>query len=66
MELQKQHREALINQLEKANDEKILTELIMSKKKDNDFDGWHEIRLFMVLQKIKLIEQSLINNEIDF
>jgi len=66
MELKKQHREALINELEKANDEKILAELIISKKKDNELDCWHDMRLFLALQKIKLIEQSLINNEIDF
>ena len=66
MELTKQHREALINELEKAKEEKDLAELVIRNKTDNHLDGWHDIHLFMAQQKIKLIEQSLIDNEIDF
>jgi hypothetical protein len=66
MKLEKQHREALINELEKAKEEKDLAELVIRNKKDDHLDGWHDIRLFMAQQKIKLIEQSLIDNQIDF
>lgn len=66
MELTKQHREALINELEKAKEDKDLAELVIRNKKDDHLDGWHDIHLFMAQQKIKLIEQSLIDNEIDF
>ena len=66
MELTKQHREALINELEKAREEKDLTELVIRKRKDDYLNEWNDIRLFMAQQKIKIIEQSLINNEIDF
>lgn len=66
MKLENQHREALIDELGKAKEEKELAELFIKKKTDNDLDGWYDIRLFMAKQKIKLIEQSLINNKIDF
>jgi hypothetical protein len=66
MELTKQHREALINELDKAKEEKELAELVIRNKTDDHLDGWHDIRLFMAQQKIKLIEQSLIDNQIDF
>jgi hypothetical protein len=66
MELTRRHREALINELEKAKEQKDLAELVIRKKGDDHLDGWHDIRLFMAQQKIKLIEQSLIDNQIDF
>lgn len=66
MKLEKQHRKALINELDNAKEEKELAELVIRNKADDDLDGWHDIRLFMAQQKIKLIEQSLIDNQIDF
>lgn len=66
MKLEKQHREALINELDNAKEEKELAELVIRNKTDDNLDGWHDIRLFMAQQKIKLIEQSLIDNQIDF
>lgn len=66
MKLEKQHREALIDELGKAKEEKELAELFSKNKTDNDLDGWYNIRLFMAEQKIKLIEKSLIDNQIDF
>jgi hypothetical protein len=66
MKLVKQHREALINELDKAKEEKDLAELVIQNKTDDHLDGWHDISLFMAQQKIKLIEQSLIDNQIDF
>jgi hypothetical protein len=66
MKLEKQHREALIDELGKAKEEKELAKLFIKNKTDNDLDGWYNIRLFMAEQKIKLIEKSLIDNQIDF
>lgn len=66
MKLEKQHREALINELDKAKEEKELAELVIRNKTDDHLDGWHDIRLFIAQQKIKLIEQSLVDNQIDF
>ena len=66
MKLEKQHREALINELDKAKEEKELAELVIRNKTDDNLDGWHDIRLFIAQQKIKLIEKSLIDNQIDF
>lgn len=66
MKLEKQHREALINELDKAKEEKELAELVIRNKTDDNLDGWHDIHLFMAQQKIKLVEQSLIDNQIDF
>lgn len=66
MKLEKQHREALINELDRAKEEKELAELVIRNKTDDHLDGWHDIGLFMAQQKIKLIEQSLIDNQIDF
>ena len=66
MKLEKQHREALINELDNAKEEKELAELVIRNKTDDNLDGWHDIHLFMAQQKIKLVEQSLIDNQIDF
>ena len=66
MQLEKQHREALINALNRAKEDKELAELVIQNKKDNNLDGFHDIHLFLAEQRIKLIEQSLIDNEIDF
>ena len=66
MKLEKQHREALIDELGKAKEEKELAELVIRNNTDDHLDGWQEIRLFMAQQKIKLIEKSLIDNQIDF
>ena len=64
MKLEKQHREALINALDNAKSEKELAELVIRNKKDDNLDGFNDIHLFLAQERIKLIEQSLINNEI--
>ena len=66
MELQKQHREALINELQKAKEDKELQELCLNKRDNDHLIGWWEIHIFLAKERIKIIEQSLINNEIDF
>lgn len=67
MELTKQHRQSLLSELEKAKEDKELQVLCIKENKDNDhLIGWFEMNQFLAEQRIKLIEQSLIDNEIDF
>jgi hypothetical protein len=70
MELQKTHRQNLLWALQEAKEE-----LQTNKDCLNDLQNGEdhrclipsfEISLFLSQQKIKLIEQCLINNEIDF
>jgi len=70
MELNKNHREALINELEKAKED-LGTQTrglqnAKAKTEDNHLIEWFEIGMFLAEQRIILIEKSLINNEIDF
>lgn len=64
MTLTKQHREALLSELQKAKDDKDLQEACL--RDSTHLKGWFEIHIFLAEQRIKLIESSLIDNEIDF
>jgi len=70
-ELNENHREALLNILERCN-EKIqqLNYSINSHHVKNDDDesfiDWRNMDLFLEIEKKKLIEKSLIDNKIDF
>jgi len=66
MTLEPQHREALITELNKAKEEYILGKDLNMLNATEDFRKWSDIKLFLLLKKIELIEESLINNEIDF
>ena len=66
MTLNNNHREALLNELQKAKEDKELQELCLNKREDDHLIGWYEIHIFLAEQRIKLIEKSLIDNEIDF
>jgi len=66
MTLEPQHREALITELNKAKEEYILGKDINQKNTTEDYQKWSDIKLFLLLKRIELIEESLINNEIDF
>ena len=66
MELKKDHRQALIAKLQECKEQKELITFYLKNKTDNEFDQLREIDMFIVDQTIKLIETSLINNEIDF
>jgi hypothetical protein len=66
MLLDSQHREALLGELNKAKEDKELRELCMKERKDDHLKGWWEIHIFLADERIKLIEKSLIENEIDF
>lgn len=69
MELEKIHREAFISELQKARAEKEILETCLIKhqeKNDKNVVEFNHIELFLLNNKIQLIEQSLIDNEIDY
>jgi len=66
MELTKQHREALLKELTIAKEDRRLQVLCLENDEQKDLKQWFEISLFLAEQRIKLIEQSLIDNEINF
>jgi len=66
MTLEPQHREALITELNKAKEEYILGKDLNMLNATEDFRKWSDVKLFLLLKRIELIEESLINNEIDF
>jgi len=66
MQLEKQHRECLINELQKAKEDKELNQSLLTNKESLNLTSWWEIHIFLAEQRIKLIEKSLIDNEIDF
>lgn len=66
MTLDKDHREALITELNKAKEEFNLAYQIDFKNTTEDFQKWSEIKKFLLSKRIELIESSLISNEIDF
>jgi hypothetical protein len=68
MELTKGNREALIEELDESKKElQICNELIEyhQEKENKRMLEYCEIDLFLIEQKIKLIETALINNEIE-
>jgi hypothetical protein len=66
MDLNKNHRECLLNELTKAKEDHENQTTANNKRKDDHLKEWFEMGIFLAEQRIKLIEQSLINNEIDF
>ena len=67
MKLEKEHRESLIWRLEKLKEEIEITESIIEKSDDRcQFKKHRDIDLFLLKEEKKLIEKSLIDNEIDW
>lgn len=66
MELNKSHRECLLRELSKAKEDLEIRNLCLKNRKDNFLKDWYEINIFLAKKRIELIEQSLIDNEIDF
>lgn len=70
MQLNKNHRESLLTELEKVKEEielgKSAQNTSNSEYYTEHFKDWQNIRLFLLQEKVKLIEKSLIDNEIDF
>lgn len=66
MELNKKHRECFIDELQKAKEDLELQQhCLETSKLENLKERW-EIHIFLAQQRVRLIEQSLIDNEIDF
>lgn len=61
------HRETFLSELEKAQDDVKTAKSLLDKSVQGSPDGhtW-EARHFLALQKVELIKQSLIANEIDY
>jgi hypothetical protein len=59
MELNKHHRESLLFELQKAKENLELEKVCLSKEE-------FEIQCFLSMERIRLIEKSLIENEIDY
>lgn len=66
MQLNKNHRESLLNELIKAKDELDLGKSLNRKNQIEAFCDWQDMKLFLLQERVKLIEKSLIDNEIDF
>lgn len=66
MELTKQHREALLTQLDEAEKDLELAKSLFGKGENSELSEWFEIGHFLAIEKIKTIKNSLIQNEIDY
>ena len=66
MQLNKNHRESLLNELIKAKDELDLGKSLNRTNQTDDFIDWQDMKLFLLQERVKLIEKSLIENEVDF
>ena len=67
MQLEKEHRQALLNELEKSREKRITAKNLLNDKDTEDSLKKHfEINDFLLSKQIELIETSLIENEIDY
>ena len=66
MQLESRHRQALLSELDKAKEELQTANNCLNREDIGSIKEHFEISMFLAQQKIKLIEQSLIDNEIDF
>ena len=66
MELNTEHRKALISELAKAKENLNLQKLGKENHISHDVSNWFDITIFLANERISLIEKSLIDNEIDY
>jgi len=67
MELTKTNREGLLRELNVAKEQANRARKLLNQSETaEDLKGLFEIDIFLADERIKLIEQSLIDNEIDF
>jgi L-ribulose-5-phosphate 3-epimerase UlaE len=66
MDLNKNNRASLLEELNKAKEGLDLEQSINKNNTDQERLDWSDMRIFLLQQRISLIEKSLINNEIDF
>ena len=66
MQLNKNRRESLLTELIKAKDKLHLGRSLNREGQTEDFTDWQDMKMFLLQERVKLIEKSLIDNEIDF
>lgn len=66
MQLNKHHRESLLNELVKAKADRETQRQCFYKNEGQELAHWFEIGEFLATTRIKLIENSLIDNDIDY
>jgi len=66
MELNKKHREALMSELAKAKEDLRLNKQGREIHTSGNISHWFDISIFLAIERISLIEQSIIDNEIDY
>jgi len=70
MQLNRNHRDFLITELVQTREEielgKSVANASNSEWHTEHFKDWQDIKLFLLEERVKLIEKSLIDNEIDF
>lgn len=66
MQLNNNHRQSLENELTKAKEELKLGQSLNRENHAEPFKDWQDIKMFLLQERVKLIEKSLIDNEIDF
>jgi len=64
MKLNKNHREILLDELVKAKDEIELGKSISNLEFIDYYTDWKDIKLFLLKERVELIEKTLINNEL--
>jgi hypothetical protein len=66
MELNTEHRKALISELAKAKED-LFSEIKGKQYLSNeDLTHWYDIAIFLATERISLIEKSIIDNKIDY
>jgi hypothetical protein len=66
MELNTEHRKALISELAKAKENLNLQMQGRENHISHDVYHWFDISIFLATERISLIEKSIIQNEIDY
>lgn len=70
MTYENNYQESLVNELVKAKEEIELGSYIHNQANKEHFTehykDWQDIKLFLLQERVKLIEKSLIDNEVDF
>jgi hypothetical protein len=69
MELNTNHRQSLLSELEKAQQDAELQQSLLNKKEHKDFKGlieWFEISHFLATKRIELIKKAIIESDIDY
>jgi hypothetical protein len=66
MELNTEHRTALLSELAKAKKDLIIQKQGKENHISHDLSNWFDITIFLATERINLIEKSIIDNEIDY